>query len=88
MLLSSSETRETLQASILVYKHRPERTGFNMCTENTPQQLTFLALLPWFLSYQLRYSEAQKTLEQKNDFKTQAMTFTSAMNMMYEYRLI
>ena len=33
-------------ASILVYKHRPERTGFNVYAENTQQQLTFLALLP------------------------------------------
>ena len=35
-------------ASILVYKHRPERTGFNMYAENQNalQQLTFLALLP------------------------------------------
>ena len=38
-------------ASILVYKHRPERTGFNMYAENTHQQLTFLALLPWFKVY-------------------------------------
>ena len=34
-------------ASILVYKYHPERTGFNMYTENTQPQLTFLALLPW-----------------------------------------
>ena len=34
-------------ASILVNKNRPERTGFNMYFENTQQQLTFLALLPW-----------------------------------------
>ena len=33
-------------ASILVYKYRPERTGFNMYAENTQPQLTFLALLP------------------------------------------
>ena len=33
-------------ASIFVYKHRPERTGFNMYSESTHQQLTFLALLP------------------------------------------
>ena len=32
--------------SILVYKPRPERTGFNMYSESTHQQLTFLALLP------------------------------------------
>ena len=33
-------------ASILVYKFRPERTGFNMYTEYTQPKLTFLALLP------------------------------------------
>jgi len=38
-------------ASILVYKHRPERTGFNMDAENTQQQLTFLALLPCLGKY-------------------------------------
>ena len=32
--------------SILVYKFRPERTGFNMYAENPQQQLTFLALVP------------------------------------------
>ena len=31
-------------ASILVYKFRPERTGFNMYAEYTKLQLTFLAL--------------------------------------------
>ena len=34
-------------ASIIVYKFRPERTGFNMYTEYTQPQLTFLALHPW-----------------------------------------
>ena len=34
-------------ASILVYKFRPERTGFNMNAEYTQPQLTFLALVPW-----------------------------------------
>ena len=33
-------------ASILVYKFRPERTGFNMYAEYTQLQLTFLALVP------------------------------------------
>ena len=32
------------EASILVYKCRPERTGFNMYAEYTQLQLTFLAL--------------------------------------------
>ena len=31
----------------LVYKVRPERTGFNMYEEYTQPQLTFLALVPW-----------------------------------------
>ena len=43
MLLSSSDT----EASILVYKFRPGRTGFNMYSEYTRPQLTFLALVPW-----------------------------------------
>ena len=48
MLLSSSDARvNNTDAFILVYKHRPERTGFNIHAENTQQQLTFLALLPW-----------------------------------------
>ena len=34
-------------ASILVYKFRPEKTGFIMCAEYTQLQLTFPALLPW-----------------------------------------
>ena len=33
-------------ASILVYKFCPERTGFNMYAEYTRPQLTFLALIP------------------------------------------
>ena len=33
-------------ASIFVYKFRPERTGFNMYAEYTQLQLTFLALVP------------------------------------------
>ena len=31
-------------SSILVYKFRPERTGFNIYAEYTQLQLTFLAL--------------------------------------------
>ena len=34
------------EASILVYKFRPERTGLNMFAEYTRPQLTFLALVP------------------------------------------
>ena len=33
-------------ASILVCKFRPERTGFNMYAEYTQPKLTFLALVP------------------------------------------
>ena len=46
MLLFSLETKQTLNtdASILVYKFRPERTGFNMYVEYMRPQLTFLAL--------------------------------------------
>ena len=33
-------------ASILVYKLRPKRTGFNMYAEYAQPQLTFLALVP------------------------------------------
>ena len=35
------------EASILVYKFRPARTGFNMYAEYTQLQLTFLALHSW-----------------------------------------
>ena len=34
-------------ASILLNKFRPERTGFNMYAEYTQPHLTFLALVPW-----------------------------------------
>jgi len=34
-------------ASIFVYKIRPERTGSNMYAEYTRPQLTFLASVPW-----------------------------------------
>ena len=49
MLLTSSDTKRThVDTSILVYKFRPERTGFNMYAEYTRPQLTFLALHPCF----------------------------------------
>ena len=35
------------ELSILVYKFRPKRTGFNVYAEYTRPQLTFLALHPW-----------------------------------------
>ena len=43
ILLSSSDNKRTLIASILIYKFRPERTGFNIYVEYTQLQLTFLA---------------------------------------------
>ena len=39
-------SRNIIDASILDYKHSPQRTGFNLCGENTQQKLTFLALIP------------------------------------------
>ena len=39
--------KTNIDASIIVYKFRPEKTGFNMYTEYTQPQLTFLALRPW-----------------------------------------
>ena len=42
MLLSSSNTKRTLMQLFLF----SERTGFNMYTEYTQPQLTFLALVP------------------------------------------
>ena len=46
MFLYSTDTKRTLNtdASIIVCKIRPARTGFNMYTEHTQLQLTFLAL--------------------------------------------
>ena len=38
-------------ASILVHKFHPERTGFNMYAEYTRPQLTFLVLVPWHCAY-------------------------------------
>ena len=49
MLLTSSDTKRTLMHTV-VYKFRPERTGFNMYAECPQLQLTFLALVPWFCS--------------------------------------
>ena len=52
MLLTSSEfgyETNTDDASILVYKFRLKRTGFNMYAEYTRPQLTFLALHSWVL---------------------------------------
>ena len=45
MLLTSLDTKRILiNASILVYKFRGERTGFNMYAEYTQLQYSFLAL--------------------------------------------
>ena len=42
-------------ASILVYKFRPKRTGFNMYAEYTQLQLTFLALVPCTVLFNLYF---------------------------------
>ena len=47
-------------ASILVYKFRSERTGFNMYAEYTQLQLTFLPLVPCFCKGSCR-TDFQKT---------------------------
>ena len=38
---------ESPSDTVLVYKHRPERTGFNMYAEYMQQQFSFLASLAW-----------------------------------------
>ena len=53
MLLSSSDIRGTLMHLFLFANTSQERTGFNMYAKNTQQQLTFLALLPWYRSTSL-----------------------------------
>ena len=45
-LLCELSKLSKLNASIFVYKFRPEIIGFNMYAEYTQQQLIFLALLP------------------------------------------
>ena len=54
-------------ASILVYKFRLKRTGFNMNAEYTRPQLTFLALVPW-LKVDILYCDlsATETMEKMN----------------------
>ena len=47
-------------ASILVYKFRPERTGFNMYAEYTQPQLTFLALVPWVVLCLFQFGKYRK----------------------------
>ena len=46
MLLTSSDIKTNTDASILFYKFRPERTGFNMYAKYAQLQLTFLAVYP------------------------------------------
>ena len=56
-------------ASILVYKFSPERTGFNMYAEYTRPQLTFLALVPWLgLALLYNYKSLHFTLNVKVPF--------------------
>ena len=47
--LNLLEYEMNTDASILVYKFHPERTGFNMYIENSRPKLTFLALVPCHL---------------------------------------
>ena len=46
-LLCEFSKLSNTDASIIVYKFRPERTGFNMYAEYTRPRLTFLALVSW-----------------------------------------
>ena len=48
MLFNLLGYKSNTDASCLVYKFRPERTGFNMYAEYKRPQLTFLALVAWF----------------------------------------
>ena len=53
-------------ASILVYKFRPKRTGFNI-TYARPQ-LTFLALHPWVFQYLSKTRNCLEVHTDKVDF--------------------
>ena len=71
MLLTSSDTKRTHVASILVNKIHPKRTGFNIYAEYIRPQLTFLALHPWFNVFLLKLREkqtCQPTNFKKTDF--------------------
>ena len=48
MLLTSSDTKQTLM-HLFLFTNSAQIPGFNMYAEYTRQQLTFLALHPWFL---------------------------------------
>ena len=60
-------------ASILVYKFSPERTGFNMCAEYTQLQLTFFASEPWYPVYFQRFKIKNRT---KTTFFHSFLVFT------------
>ena len=53
MILTSSDTKRTSLMHFFVYKFRLERTGFNMYAEYTQLQLTFLAIVPWYILYRV-----------------------------------
>ena len=53
--------QKNTDASIFVYKFRTERTGFNMYTEYTQPQWTFLALVLWHHPWRTKSYSDTKT---------------------------
>ena len=62
-------------ASILVYKFRPEKTGFNMYAEYTQLQLTFLALHSWELPSFRMKNWGKKTCKVHHCFTSRASLY-------------
>jgi len=60
-------------ASILVYKFRPERTGFNMYAEYTRPQLTFLALVLWGFAWSENVKNKKVNIVAVIHFKTESL---------------
>ena len=87
MLLSSFDARVTL--SILVYKPRPERTGFHTYAKNTQTQLTFLTLLPclnrsqWAGPYNLMFGIGERTFQGIKYTFCVIMNFSRFLCMVY-----
>ena len=82
-------------ASILVYKFRPERTGFNMYAKYTRPQLTFLALVPCYILQSLKTSlkklytaEHHYTLKQYDIMYYSTPLHTMQYSIMYYSRLL
>ena len=63
------------EASILVYKFRPEKTGFNMYAEYTQLQLTFLALHSWELPSFRMKNWGKKTCKVHHCFTSRASLY-------------